>query len=163
MWQGKRRNRALLFLSGKVGFPSARLTEDTATITCREEEESSFVAEPEPLRACCSRTTGSEVEWRRPCKKALRKCTAEGRRGASCTCMALAPRRQEPQAGRSQLQLLSEEACGDTGIALYDLRAIQDRLTRFHSDKQRKYWFPFRWEQAKSYTHGLCFGQIVQI
>ncbi|KAL0606835.1 hypothetical protein AAY473_023436 [Plecturocebus cupreus] len=87
-----------------VGFPSAWLTEETATITWREDEDSSFVAErepepkpkpePEPRRACCSRSTGSEVECRRPWRKELRKCTAEGRLVASCTCMALGGKSQ---------------------------------------------------------------------
>jgi len=69
-----------LFLWRLAGFLSAQLTEATATITWREDEESVWAAEPR--RPCCR--TGSEDECRRPWKKELRKGRAEHRRGRSC-------------------------------------------------------------------------------
>lgn len=80
LWQSLRRKRDLLFLWRQVGFLSAELTEATATITWREDEERVWVAEPR--RPCCR--MGSEDECRRPWKKELRKGRAEHRRGRSC-------------------------------------------------------------------------------
>lgn len=91
--QSLRRKGTLLFLSGQVGFLSAQLTEDMATITWREDEESTLAAEPR--RACCSRRIGSEAEWRRPSKKELRNGTAESLRGGSCMVLGF----QEGRAG----------------------------------------------------------------
>ena len=159
MCQSLRRKGALLFLSGQVGFLSAQLTEDMATITWREDEDSTLAAELR--RPCCSRRIGSEAEWRRPSKKELRNGTAESLRGGSCMVLGF----QEWRAGGE----MSAPACSmmklhwDESITLRDLTAVQDRMTCFHSDKQRKYWFPLRSVQAKSLMNGLCFEQIVQI
>ena len=120
---------------GQVGFLSAQLTEDMATITWREDEESILAVELR--RPCCSRRMGSEAECRRPWKKELRNGAADSLRGGSCMALGF----QEGRAGGE----MSAPACstmklhGDMSITLRDLTAIHDRLTCFHSDKQRNY------------------------
>lgn len=103
--QSLRSKRALLFLWGSVGFLAAQLTEDTATITWREDEERILAAELR--RPCCGRGTGSEAECRRPWRKELRKGTAEHRRGGSC--MAGLPGGRVCRRGDVSASLLSDE------------------------------------------------------
>lgn len=100
VWQSLRRKGALLFLSGQGGFLLAQLTEDTATITWKEDEESILVAEPHCPGG--SRRMGSEAECRRPWKKLLRKGMAKSLRGGSCMVLGS---QEESWARRWQHQL----------------------------------------------------------